>query len=264
MSSTVPSFTVTGLTRNAEYTVAVAAVNSAGRGPWATSWTKLPDVPNVPTIASTSVTGSTITVTITPPNPVGSYPLTGYNVEVTDGTNVVATSSSATTSMTVTGLSRGATYTVVAAATSFIGQSAWSTPKTVTLWDVPGVPSGPPQLSLTETGIKVDVFNPWNTGGTPITANLVEVRDGANVVARDSSLNSSFTLTGLERGKTYTVVTAAANAVGQGPWTTPVNVRFDTPDAPVVTSVAPLVTGLQFTIRPPDTSTGSTPDRYAV
>lgn len=89
----------------------------------------------------------------------------------------------------------------------------------VTAWTVPGQVTG---LSLTagDQEIEATWVAPASDGGTPITDYVIETStDGGtnwSTVADGVSTATSYTITGLTNGTTYTVRVSAANTVGAG------------------------------------------------
>jgi titin len=217
---------VTGLTRGATYIVVANAANSIGSSVWsAEREATLPDVPASPAITELTGGDGSLRVIMSPPASGGS-PIIGYTVQVRSGSVVVATATSTQPAITVSGLTRGASYTVVAAAINAIGQSEWSSQE-ITLSDVPAAPT------ITDVGGADRSFTanlaPATSGGSPITEYTVQVRSGTTVVGTRTATAPSITVDGLTPGETYTVVAAASNMIGQSPWSAAQSVTMPPP-----------------------------------
>ncbi|MBV9096438.1 MAG: fibronectin type III domain-containing protein, partial [Frankiaceae bacterium] len=218
------SATVTGLTNGVAYTVAVAASNDVGIGPSTASTSVTPaGLPTAPSnVAAARGDGQSV-VTWTAANPNGSA-LSGQTVTVTGSDNSQRTFTIAAdlTSITVTGLTNGVSYTVAITATNAVGTSAPGTSNSV----VPaGVPFAPASVTVSRGDSQVGVS--WSTAdgnGTAITGYTVKtakVSDGSVVSTINTAANAtSATVTGLTNGTAYTVSVAASNTVGIGAATT--------------------------------------------
>jgi hypothetical protein len=138
------STTITGLTPGSGYRFKVTGVNSAGTGgsssPVTVTLTSAASAPSAPTFKN--ISARSLTVKWTAPSNLGGASLTGYRVSRyegpdTSGSSVDTDTSGSGTSLDVTGLDPGATYTftVIAKNTSSDngGLSDPSAPSTVTL-----------------------------------------------------------------------------------------------------------------------------------
>jgi RHS repeat-associated protein len=218
------SATVIGLTNGTAYTVAVAAINDVGTGPSTTSAAVTPaGLPTAPSnVAAARGDGQSV-VTWTAANPNGSA-LTGQSVTVTgsDNSQRIFAIAADLTSITVTGLTNGVSYTVAITATNALGTSAPGTSNSV----VPaGVPFAPASVTASRGDSQVGVS--WSTAdgnGTAITGYAVKtskISDGSVVSTINTAANAtSATVTGLSNGTAYTVSVAATNTVGTGAATT--------------------------------------------
>jgi hypothetical protein len=82
--------------------------------------------------------------------------------------------------------------------------------------ETPGLP-GKPTITGVQPGnqrVIVSFDPPADDGGSPVTAYFVRTNQGQST----DSLDSPVTLMGLENGEPYTIAVAAANEVGQGPY----------------------------------------------
>ncbi|MDQ1745789.1 MAG: large repetitive protein, partial [Frankiaceae bacterium] len=218
------SATVTGLTNGVAYTVAVAATNDVGTGPSTTSASVTPaGLPTAPTnVAAARGDGQSV-VTWTAASPNGSA-LSGQTVTVTGSDNSQRSFSIAAglTTVTVTGLTNGVTYTIAIAATNDVGTGASGVSNGV-------VPAGVPLPPTSVTGSRGDrqvavVWSGADGNGSAITGYTItttRVSDSSVVSTTNAAANaSSATVTGLTNGTAYTISVAASNTVGTGAATT--------------------------------------------
>ena len=116
------SLAVTGLTNGTSYTFTVAATNAAGTGPAsARSAAVTPaTVPTAPAIGVPTRGNASATVRWTAPTNTGGSAITGYTVRVYTGTSTTVlktvTAAGSATSLAVTGLTNGTSYTFTVAA----------------------------------------------------------------------------------------------------------------------------------------------------
>jgi len=124
----------TGLTNGTEYTFTIVAKNAQGSST-SVEVTAIPyGTPAVPTVATvvTSPSGTGALVTFTHPTDTGGGSVTGYTVTAYDANgNVVGTCTTTGTSCTITGLTKGATYSFKAQMNTTHGNSAQSAPKSL-------------------------------------------------------------------------------------------------------------------------------------
>jgi predicted phage tail protein len=122
----VTSITLTGLTNGTAYTFKVSATNAAGTGPQSAASNAVTPAgpPAAPTNVAATAHASSAAVSWTAPADGGS-PLTSYTVTPFIGTAAqtptTVTGSPPATSVTVSGLSAGTTYTFKVSATNAVG-----------------------------------------------------------------------------------------------------------------------------------------------
>ena len=171
-------------------------------------------------------------------------PTTSFLVQAFNGTTPVGDPVSVPTTQTsgiISDLPAATlTFTVRAVNAFGIGPAASSTPQPITV--LAGAPSA---ISATRgnTTVALTWTAPADTGGTPLTGYLVQVRSGSSVVRTVplTGTATTTTVTGLTNGQAYTFAVAARNANGTG--------AFSAPSAAVVPASAPTVapTGLVVT-----------------
>ena len=217
------SATITGLTNGTSYTFAVAATNAMGTGAAGTSSAVTPTGPPAAPGNVAAVPGNTqLAVSWTAPSNGGSA-ITGYTVTPYIGTSkgtAVGAGPSAT-SLTLTGLTNGTTYTVHVTATNALGTGPAGVSAAATPATVPGAPT-----NVTATAGNAQATVAWTApstnGGSAITSYVVTPYIGTTAQATTTAGGSatSVVVTGLTNGTTYTFTVAALNSVGAGAATT--------------------------------------------
>jgi hypothetical protein len=212
VSGTSSPMTLTGLTNGTAYTFSVYATNVAGNSSSSSSSAAVTPstVPDAPTNVLAEIIDGVVTVSFTGPVSNGGSSILSYTVTSSpDG--ITATSTS--TSIAVSGLTFGGTYTFTAIATNANGNSAVSTPSaTVTL---ASAPSAPTDLVATAGDASISIaFTAGSNGGSALT-NYKYSLDGTTYVAFSPAVTSSpVTISGLAIGTEYTVYLKAVNIAG--------------------------------------------------
>ena len=220
------SFVVDGLTNGTGYRFRVAAVNTQGAGPRSdlTPVTTPRTVPDAPTIVSATFADRSATVEWTAPDIDGGAPITGYEVQLLDGTGSPlappqAAGNGTARSFVVADLTNGDPYRFQVRAINEAGNSLYSTrSETVTparAADAPTIDSVTPR----EDSAVVRWTAPTVTGGVPITGYEVQVTDQAGTPlgapqAAGGAAARQFVVTGLTPGERYRFRVRALNAAG--------------------------------------------------
>ncbi|MGI8906633.1 MAG: family 10 glycosylhydrolase [Candidatus Sumerlaeaceae bacterium] len=128
----------------------------------------------------------------------------------------IATLAAGTTSYSNTGLAASTTYFYVVRATNAVGASANSNEASATTQAAPALPNAPSGLTATAVaGRKINLA--WTDNSTNEDNFVVERKVGTgaySVVATLGANVTSYTSTGLTKGKTYTFRVKATNAAG--------------------------------------------------
>jgi autotransporter-associated beta strand protein len=182
-----PSYTATALTNGTTYYFAVAAIDANGTGPDSTlaSATPTANVPLAPTGLTATPGNAEVTL-----NWNASAGATSYDVQqaaTTGGPYTVLNAAVTGTTYTSTGLSNGATYYYVVAATGTGGTGADSD-------QVSATPSGT-GINLTWTGTSSTAWDTvtsnWLNGTSPTT-----YTDGDGVIFQDTALTGTVAISG--------------------------------------------------------------------
>jgi len=186
-----------------------------------------PDVGPMSAPTSLTATGGNaqISLTWTAPSYNGGSAITGYSVEYTpSGASPQTVSTGSTsTSYTLTGLTNGTAYTVRVAGINANGTGTY-TAASSSVTPAVGTPPNAP-TSLTATAGNAQIALSWTAPSAPGTSAIsgytVEYTPsgGSAQTVSTGSTATSYTLTGLTNGTSYTVRVAAVSAAGTGTYT---------------------------------------------
>ncbi len=213
-TGTTSPIVVNNLLNNTAYTFSVTATNAIGTGSASAAsnqiTTPATTVPQSPTINTVTPGHSRITIDFTPRNNGGSG-VTVYHATANPGNH---TGNSASSPVTVTGLTDGVTYTVTVDATNANGTSVQSDPGTaipaVTVPDAPTIGTafaGNTQASIPFTA-------PSNNGGSVITSYTATSTPGSFTGILSQAGSGTIVVTGLTNGTSYTFTVHATSAIG--------------------------------------------------
>ncbi len=243
------SYTVTGLSNDTEYTLALRAENASGKGPWSDNVTATPiAVPAAPAnfAATRGSDGGEVALTWDDP---GNVPITGYQYRQKRGNRAfgdwtdIDGSGATTVSHTVTGLSNGRQHTVELRAVNASGEGTASSDKATPLWPAPnlvatpdhgrvhlewtGVP-GAKDYTLTTKGPGVNWSSFLTFGASPSKVDDSIGLDPNNPLANGTEY--TFTVWSTTAGGTQTSVKASVKATPVAP---------PLPAAPTISSATP-------------------------
>jgi len=189
--------------------------------------------PSAPTIVSSSITGTTLTINFTPGS-TGGNPIINYQYSLNNGVTYTVFSPPVITSpITITGLTAGSSYSVLLQAVNSVGIGEKSGVLSV---NVPTAPLAPFNLNYTTSNGSATIsFNAGLNGGSDIT-NFRYSIDAGSTFNEFSPVKtvSPVTISGLTAGQTYSVVLQAVNALGNGVSSSALSVIMptSTPSAP--------------------------------
>jgi murein DD-endopeptidase MepM/ murein hydrolase activator NlpD len=182
---------------------------------WLTGSAQFP-LPWAPTNVSAIAADRSAIVSWSAPSFDGGNPISIYQVNASPG-GAVATVAGPATSLTVSGLTNGTTYTFTVTAINAIGSGTASGASNGV---VPVAVPGPPQTAKATAGngtVALSWAAPVSNGSSPITGYTVTSSAGP---AMSIGVTTGVTLTGLRNGTTYRFSVAAVNAIGTGAATT--------------------------------------------
>ncbi|MBS2022738.1 MAG: fibronectin type III domain-containing protein, partial [Deltaproteobacteria bacterium] len=219
------STTVTGLTGGVSYTFSVAASNPGGTGGSGTSNSvNVVGRPQPPTGVSATAGDTQVSVSFTAPVNNGGSAITGYTVTVYNASTnaVLASTSTAASPATVTGLTNGtAVYAKVSATNLYVDGSHPALQSAASGSVTPaGKPFAPTGVSGTRGNGQVTVtWTAPGNNGSAITGYTVTASPGGNTsnVTCSPSCATTSTVTGLTNGTSYTFTVTATNVIGTGP-----------------------------------------------
>ena len=202
----------------------VYATNSRGYGAAGQSNNVVPmGQPSAPTGVGASAGNQQATVTWSPPTDDGGGSITGYDIEVYRGSGSFISGhavGSLARSYTKSGLTNGEAvyFRVFAKNSGFKGTAYGQSPQVTPV----GPPSAPRNVQAQPGNATASVTwdAPIDSGGTPVTGYVAEVRKADNSFVGSEPLPAtarSYEKTGLTNGTTYYFRIFANNAAGQSP-----------------------------------------------
>ncbi len=175
-------------------------------------------VPGAPTIDSVTSGNTSASIAFTPTTN-GWSNITSYTVTCVE--DPTKTTTSASSPITVSGLTNGEHYTFVVKATNGVGAGPNSEPS-VTVTPNPTVPGAPSLQGATAASerITINYTAPESNGGSAITGYKIyrgTVLDGATSFIADAGLALTYTDEDVNNGTAYYYQVAAVNEFGVGP-----------------------------------------------
>jgi len=242
VTGSIRSAIVTGLINGTPYTFTVVATNIVGNSlPSNASNFVIPKtIPNVPIIKSVIAGNTQVTISWNPPTNNGGSIITGYTVTSNPGGKIISVSGSITT-LKVTGLINGTTYTFKIFATNVIGNSLVSRPSNSVIPKT--IPSAPVIKTVTAGNTKATITwtAPTNNGGSIITKYTVISNPKGKIAIVDGStlIATIFELTnGIPFNFTVVATNDAGNSLPSGVSNSVIPV-ITIPSAPtIITTIA--------------------------
>ena len=214
--STDTDYTVRNLTNGQPYTFKVRAANSAGQSAASTASASVTPatVPGAPTGLSATVSDQRVDLIWTAPASNGGQSITDYEYEQGGSGTWISTGGTATSYM-VHNLTNGQPYRFRVRALNSVGAGAASAASpNITPATEPGAPTG---LGATVSDQEVDLIwtAPASNGGATILRYEYEL-DLSETWTSTGGTTTSYTVTGLTNGQSYTFRVRAVNRVGAG------------------------------------------------
>lgn len=242
LGSTSTSFTISPVTPGTLYTIYVKAANVAGLSAAGTSNSVTPyTYPGTPQTLSFVAADGGGTISFISPASDGYSTISVYYFSTNSGGPFQEPNHTTTTStLVLTGLTNGQSYTYYIVAHNAAGNS--QTPATITITaGAAGSPSAPTSLAATPyNGYTSIAFTAGSDGGSPIT-NYRYSTGGAYTTFSPPQTSSPVTIVGLSNSVAYTVTLEAITAVYNSSPSDPVT--FTQP-ATVTVPIAPRITGV--------------------
>ena len=208
-------YTVPDLENGTEYTFKLRARNISGPGRASTATATPRAPPAAPNLSAAPGDGQ---VTLSWTNP-GDNTIRKYRVSTDGGTIFadIAGSSYTTTTHTVTGLSNGTAYPLALRAVNAIGEGPATTANATPLWGAPANLSATPFIDP-DTDESQVILSWTDPDDSTITEYQVSTDGGETFdnISGSSATTTSYAVTGLTNGTTYTFALRAANASAHG------------------------------------------------
>jgi len=204
-----------GLTNGQTYWYKVSAVNAIGEGANCTAVSVIPyTTPNAPTGLTAIPGNAQVMLSWIAPADDGSSAIDHY-VIYRDGADVAHPT---TTTVTISGLMNGHSYSFTVAAHNLAGISAQSTAASATILNMP---SAPQALTAMATSDKATLTwqAPSNNGGTVILSYQIYRSIGEGTYSQIGQVNGSvltYVDTSVTAGTTYSYYVIAVNSIGAG------------------------------------------------
>lgn len=257
-ASTSTTRTITSLTNGTSYTYRIAAITEWGRARFSDSVTVIPaTTPGAPTSVVGVRGNQSVDLTWTAPVSNGGHAISDYTIEYRAGSgswNTFAHSASSATSITVTGLTNGTSYTFRVSSVTDMGSSAASTVSgSVTPL---GTPAAPTSFSATygNTNSALTWTAPSDNGGSVITDYTIEYSSNGgsswSTFSHSASTATSITITGLTNGVAYSYRVSAVNAIGTGAGATTTTAGSTLTTIALTRSSVGTTNGAAFTTQP--------------
>ena len=202
-AGTATSVNVSSLAYGTAYTINVRALDASGTGPAATgNFTTAPNVPGAPSFSN--ITASSATAAWSAAS-TGNSAISGYSYQLNGG---AWSAYSTATSVNLTGLANGTTYTLAVRAQNAGGSVGGSSSGSFTT--APGTPGAPTFSNISGGSATVS----WTAAASAvgITQYRYSLNGGASWTTVGTALAAN--LTGLSRSTTYTVQVQALNSSG--------------------------------------------------
>lgn len=209
----------TGLAAGNTYTYRVSTINSVGTSNSSNESSAsqtLSIVPNSPTgLTATSASPTQINLSWNSPSGNGGPEVTGYKIEFKTGSSSYSVlANTGTTTYSHTGLTTGTTYTYRVSAINSVGTSTPSNEDS----EVPTKTLRPAltAVAVAPTQINLSWIPPSETYGQQISGYKVErkLSEGVYVTVADNTGGTTYSVTGLTTGTTYTFVVSAQFSLG--------------------------------------------------
>jgi fibronectin type 3 domain-containing protein len=279
VSSSLLTYTDTGLTAGTRYYYKVTAVNAVGESSYSNEASAIPTAPSAPTapqnLAASSVTGS-ISLTWQPPSSDGGSTITAYKIyrgTKANSLTLLTTVPGTTLTYPDAAVTLNKKYYYQVSAVNSIGEGARSNLVSCTYTGgPPTVPTAPQNLAAAPGNGQITLTwaAPSSNGGSAITAYKIyrgATSGGETYLTQVSGTTLTYTNTGLTNGATYFYKVTAVNAVGEGPFSneaSAVPTSASKPTAPLGLTASVSGTAIHLVWSPPASNGGSQITAYMI
>jgi titin len=233
-----PQYTISGLNNGNSYTLSVVVENVAGNSQPTPPITAIPyTVPDVPTL-DLLISGNTkLTANVIAPAWNGGNAMTSYYYSLNGSATYYYLGQVDAGPYDISGLTNGTTYTVQVVVKNTAGNSQ---PSNV-LSKVPYTTPDSPYIDIIQsrnTTLSANIIAPaWN-GGAVITTYYYTINGGLTYLYLGSVGQSSYTISGLVNGNTYSIEVVVENIAGNSnPSNTVSAIPYTVPNRPTLNSL---------------------------
>lgn len=223
--NSTPSYTINNVSYNSNYSIRIAATNSAGNSLYLTSSiTTLSTVPNLPINLLGIGSNQQIALTWTEPSNNGGSPITSYSIQyklIDDANFTTINTFSTNTNYLLSNLINRFTYTIQIAAINSNGTSIYTDSIDFFLSTLSNSPTN---LSGNYKNQQVELTwtEPSDNGGSPILSYSIQYKlasDSNFITINTFNTNTNYILSDLQIGSLYNIQIAAINNNGISTYT---------------------------------------------
>ena len=206
-----------GMSPGTNYTFSIAATTRYGTGTKATTTASAPLPDDAPRSFSAAYANGAIALSWEAPTSAANTPISGYKLTITvGGSSTTANLAASATSYNITSPVSGGQYsfTLVAVTGSSEGTA------TSAAVSVPSLPTAPRNLSasMSSGNLSVTWDAPSSSGASAITGYSITWNYGStNGSAQLAATSTSYSITSVTAGQTYSISVMATNSSGTGP-----------------------------------------------
>jgi hypothetical protein len=236
-NKTYSPIVVSNLTNNTNYTITLKAVNSVGKSVASLPVTGRPlGQSTAPTLVQSvsSPRGGSLSIPFNTPTNNGGYVLTNYMYSVDGGEFIARSPASTASPIVINNLTNSVSHSIRILAVN-AGNFYSAASNAVTGTPLPSLCSAPRNLNAAGGNgqLTVSFLPPADLGGDLDVLYYEYVLNGGLSYTSTGSVNTSFTLSGLVNGVTYSVSVRAVNtATGTPPAANTTGIPYTTPAAP--------------------------------